>query len=439
MKEREIRPSYGMGQNFMTDRSVASWIVDQLDIRPGDTVMEIGPGMGALTEFLVEKPARRLILVEKDDQLVSVVRDRFGALPHVEILHADAIRFDMRPYFKSQPLKVIGALPYSCGTEIIRNVTHNPSPVSRAVFTLQKEVCDKLSAKPGDNHYGLLTMRAQSRWCIDFLRHLPPDIFMPRPAVESGVISMAPRPRAEMPVFDEAVLERMLAAGFSQRRKMLRNLLPKHPDLSWEELAADLHANPLARAQELTLAQWVALANHYDTHALKGNPQRGDEIFDVVDQENQVVRQELRRTVHAEKLLHRAVHIFVINPDGEIFLQKRSWLKDSMPEKWDSSAAGHLDAGEDYLTSAVRETREEVGVKAPADRFTLAGRIPACAGTGWEFVELFTVPWAGKLRWPASEVETGQWFAPDEIDAWSTARPQDFAEGFLECWKIYRS
>ncbi|RYD32934.1 MAG: NUDIX domain-containing protein, partial [Verrucomicrobiaceae bacterium] len=287
--------------------------------------------------------------------------------------------------------------------------------------------------------YGLLSLRQQSRWRVEFLRQLPPDIFVPRPAVDSGVIAMEPRPRPELPVFDEAVLDRVLASGFSQRRKMLRNLLPPHPAMPWEEMAAALGVLVTARAQELTLRQWVKLANIYDSHALKGNPQRGEEIFDVVNDRNEVIRQEMRRVVHVEGLWHRAVHLFVRNPAGDIFLQKRSHLKDSKPEKWDSSASGHLDSGEDYLTSAVRELEEELGIKTTASRLTLLGTVTARPGTGWEFVELFLTDWDGRLHWPASEIETGQWFSVEEIDAWTAARPEDFADGFLECWRLWRA
>ena len=147
----------------------------------------------------------------------------------------------------------------------------------------------------------------------------------------------------------------------------------------------------------------------------------------------------MRRDVHANGWLHRAVHIFVLNDLGEVFLQKRSHLKDVKPGKWDSSAAGHLDAGEDYLPCAVRELEEELGIRTTADRLHRAAVVAACAGTGMEFVELYTTRWTGRLRWPAAEIETGQWFAPEEIDAWAAARPEDFADGFLECWRLYRA
>ena len=437
LNERGIEPARGMGQNFMTDRDVAAWIVEQLNIQPDDTVIEIGPGMGALTEHLVKEEAR-LILLEKDDQLVEEVRKKFGSLPGVIVLHGDALTFDLRPFFKAQPLKVIGALPYSVGTEIVRRWLQNPSPVQRAVFTLQKEVCDRLCAAPGTSDYGLLSLRTQVRWQAAMLRKLPPDIFVPRPKVDSGVILLTPRPRAGLPVFDEAGFDRLLTAGFSQRRKMLKNLLPPH-ERPWEELAAASGIHPMARGQELTLEQWLALTNACAPHDFQQMAQSGDEIFDVVDEQNRVVHQATRREVHANGWRHRAVHVFVMNAKGEIFLQLRSHLKDKQPGKWDSSAAGHLDAGEDYLPCAVRELEEELGIHTSARSLTHAGSVSAGAGTGWEFVELFTMRWDGKLRWPAAEIETGQWFTPEEIDAWTAARAADFADGFLECWRVWRA
>ncbi len=437
LNRRGIQPERGMGQNFMTDRSVAAWIVAQLDIQPGDHVVEIGPGMGALTEHMAGK-VPSLTLLEKDDELMEEVRRKFGSTAGITLIHGDALDFDLRPYFKAQPLKVIGALPYSVGTEIVRRWLENPSPVQRAVFTLQKEVCDRLCASPGTSEYGLLSVRTQLRWQATMLRKLPPDIFVPRPKVDSGVICMTPRDRNGLPAFDEPLFNKLITAGFSQRRKMLRNLISGLIEIPWEQAAAAAGISAMARGQELSIAQWLALTNACDTRGNSGHAQRGDEMFDVVDDQNRIMRQAMRQDVHANGWLHRAVHIYVTNGKGEVFLQKRSHLKDVKPGKWDSSAAGHLDAGEQYLPCALRELEEELGITTTADRLQRCAEVAACPATGMEFVELYVTEWTGKLRWPAAEIETGQWFSPQEIDAWTAARPEDFADGFLECWRRWK-
>lgn len=432
LREHRVEPTRGMGQNFLTDRGVAAWIVDQLEIGPDDAVLEIGPGLGALTEHLTGK-GRETLLLEKDARLAARLRQEPAGL-QARVIEGDAVRFDLRSLFKLRPLKVIGALPYSCGTEIVRHFLTNPSPVDRAVFVLQKEVVDRMCAAPGTPDRGLLSLRVQARWNAAALRTLPPDIFVPRPRVDSAVVLLTPRCRTELPVFDDAILDRLLRMGFSQRRKMLRKLLPDL-GVEWGEVAVSLGFPATARAEHLSLAQWVGLARLADPHVLKDIPQRGEEVFDVVDDANQTIGQRTRREVHALGLRHRAVHVFVLNSRSELFLQKRSHLKDAEPGKWDTSAAGHLDAGEDYLPAAVRELEEELGISMRADQLIALGRISAGPATGWEFVEMFATQWDGRMQWPAAEIEGGAWFPLEEVDAWVERRPQDFASGFIECWK----
>jgi 16S rRNA (adenine1518-N6/adenine1519-N6)-dimethyltransferase len=129
------------------------------------------------------------------------------------------------------------------------------------------------------------------------------------------------------------------------------------------------------------------------------------------------------------------VHIFVFNKSKELFLQKRSRLKDIHPGVWDSSAAGHLNTGAGYHETAVRELDEELGV-SDVELQELA-RIDACDNTGWEHVRLYLARHDGAVRFPCSEVEAGEWFPMSEIRAWVTARPQDFASGFVECWNVF--
>ena len=235
----DVAPTRSMGQNFMTDADVARLITEQLQIGPEDTILEIGPGLGALTQHLVGK-GRRLILLEKDPRLASRLRTELAG-SGVEIVEGDALQTDLRPYFKCQPVKVIGALPYSCGTEIVRHFMDNPSPFCRGVFVMQLEVIERICAAPSTSARGMLSLRVQARWIAENLRTLPPEIFVPQPKVHSAVMALTPRPRQDLPTFDDKVFDRLLRMGFQQRRKMLRNMLPKHAR-NWMELAAEIGA-----------------------------------------------------------------------------------------------------------------------------------------------------------------------------------------------------
>jgi 16S rRNA (adenine1518-N6/adenine1519-N6)-dimethyltransferase len=137
--------------------------------------------------------------------------------------------------------------------------------------------------------------------------------------------------------------------------------------------------------------------------------------------------------VHGKNLLHRAVHILVFNQDGGLLLQKRSAWKDREPSKWDSSAAGHLEPGETYQAGAIRETDEELGIRP---QLTRIGKIRACSNTGQEFVEVFTAQHEGPFILPPAEIEDALFVSLEEVNAWLTARPQDFAPGFWEVWKM---
>jgi isopentenyldiphosphate isomerase len=158
-----------------------------------------------------------------------------------------------------------------------------------------------------------------------------------------------------------------------------------------------------------------------------------EEIFDVVNEQDEVVDQRPRRVVHRLGLLHRAIHVLVFNARGEVFLQKRSMSKDTAPGLWDSSASGHLDAGEDYDACAVRELREEIGLRrdAPPERML---RIGACAETGQEFVWVYRCEAEGPFTLHPEEIERGQWFPPCRVTEWVAARPQDFAPAFALLW-----
>ena len=161
-----------------------------------------------------------------------------------------------------------------------------------------------------------------------------------------------------------------------------------------------------------------------------------EEIFDVVNERDEVVGQNTRREVHRLGLKHRAVHVLVFNSRGETFLQKRSMTKDREPGKWDSSSSGHVDSGEDYDACAVRELREEIGLtaaQAPARLFKIA----ACPETDAEFVWVYRCQAEGPFQLHPDEIERGGWFAPEKITHWIAEKPGDFAGAFRLIWGKY--
>jgi isopentenyl-diphosphate delta-isomerase len=158
-----------------------------------------------------------------------------------------------------------------------------------------------------------------------------------------------------------------------------------------------------------------------------------EEIFDVVNERDEAIGRVPRQEVHARGLRHRAVHVLVFNRRGEVFLQQRSMLKDTARGKWDSSASGHLDSGEDYDAGAVRELREEIGLelKRPPERIL---HIAACAETGWEFTWVYRCQSEGPFTLHPGEIERGDWYAPAFVTRWVTERPQDFSSAFVLIW-----
>ena len=161
-----------------------------------------------------------------------------------------------------------------------------------------------------------------------------------------------------------------------------------------------------------------------------------EEIFDVVNERDEVIGQNTRREVHRLGLKHRAVHVLVFNMRGEVFLQKRSMTKDTAAGLWDSSASGHLDSGEDYDACALRELREEIGLILPGPPPRLF-RVGARAETGQEFCWVYRVESEGPFQLHPDEVESGGWFAPEKVARWMVERPQDFASAFKLIWKEY--
>ena len=438
LADLNLHPSKSLGQNFLADTNLARWLVDQLELDPGDHLVEIGPGLGALTECAAPRCAS-LTLIEKDARLAGRLAERYADDRRVEVLHQDALEYDVRAVFPRMPAKLLGNLPYYITSSILFRYGDDPSPFSRMVLTIQREFAARLAAGPRTKDYAALTLLVQRRWEVKYLRTIPASVFMPRPKVESASILLTPRPAGGLPDCDARRFTTLVKQGFSQRRKQLGKMLAGAvPD--WPDAARALGVSETARAEELSLAQWVELANRTAaTGAEKDVELLAQDVhgerFDVVDEEDRVLRQASRHDVHKNGWRHRAVHIFVFNRAGELFLQKRSRWKDVHPLTWDSSAAGHLNAGDDYPQTALREVHEELGVHV--ERVELLARIGACAMTGWEFVHLFRAEHEGPFRLPPAEIETGGFFSIAVVREWIGRRPGDFATGFLECFRLW--
>ncbi|MEY2556078.1 MAG: rRNA (adenine1518-N6/adenine1519-N6)-dimethyltransferase, partial [Verrucomicrobiota bacterium] len=267
-----------------------------------------------------------------------------------------------------------------------------------------------------------------------YLRTVPASVFLPKPEVDSALVRVTPRDPRELPACDYNVFAELVRRGFSQRRKQLGKLIRENiPD--WENAAVELGLNPKARAEELSLRQWIALANYVAPVTSTDGADGPEESFPLVDERDQVIGAAPRGQVHANNLLHRAVHMLIFNSAGEVFLQLRSRWKDRHPLAWDSSAAGHVNAGEEYDQSAARELREELGIDTPLLRIA---KLPASERTGYEFICLYRGSHDAELRPNPSEIEAGRFFPPTIVDAWIKVRPQEFAPGFIECWKTWQ-
>ena len=431
LREIRVSPVKTLGQNFLHDRNLAQWIVARAELTPDDYVVEVGPGLGALTEFVLASGAQ-MLAIEKDARLAAFLRKRFPT-EQLEVLHADALDFDVRQLFARPRVKFIGNLPYNISSQVLLQFTAYPSPISLWLCMLQKEMARRLSATPRTSDYGALTLLVQLNYRVEYLRTVPGSVFLPQPEVDSAFIKITPRSGGELPDHDAELFARLIRRGFSQRRKQLQKLLREDVE-DWTTAAAACDFEPKARAEELSVEQWIALANF----AIAGSPEAAidaaSERFPVVDEQDRVIGDAPRAEVHANNLRHRAVHILLFNDAGELFLQKRSRLKDRHPGVWDSSAAGHVDAGEDYDATATRELREELGVATDLIR---VAKLPATERTGQEFIWLYRGRHNGPFRLARSEIELGRFFPPDIVSGWLKARPDDFAPGFVECWAAY--
>ena len=262
-----------LGQNFLVDESYARRIVGALGPRAGETVVEIGPGRGALTSLLLESEAR-IIAVEFDRGLAPLLRERFGGREHFMLVEADALHLDFCAAVEpARAARVVANLPFNISTAILQRLVEQRRCVPEMVLMLQREVVERITAPPGSAERGYLTVLVEAFCRSEALFDVPPGAFRPVPKVWSTVARLRTR-NVEAEGFDEKMFLRLAGAGFAQKRKTILNNLRSAPEdlrARFEQAggaAALLEAagiDPLRRAEALTLAEWVAL-----TQALPG-------------------------------------------------------------------------------------------------------------------------------------------------------------------------
>ena len=248
------RPRKRFGQHFLTDRHYLERIVAAIAPTPGDAMVEIGPGTGLLTAELVHG-VERLHVVEIDRDLAAALRNRFPA-SQVTVHEGDALEFDFASL--PAPLRVVGNLPYNVSSPILFRMAGIAERLVDCTFLLQKEVVDRMAARPGTGDYGRLTVMLQYRFAVEPLLRVPAGAFTPPPRVESAVVRMTPLPASRPVARDEARFAAVVAAAFSQRRKTLRNATRA---LLGEAAFAATGIDPGRRGETLSVSEFIALAD----------------------------------------------------------------------------------------------------------------------------------------------------------------------------------
>ena len=262
LKTFGIRMRKRLGQNFLIDSDVVDGIVAAAAIQPGEPVLEIGPGIGTLTQGLVEAGAN-VTAIELDRQLIGILEKTLAGYDGVRILHGDFLKLDISREIPQESYKIIANLPYYITTPIIMRILEERMPVELLVTMVQKEVAERMVAVPGTKDYGALSVAVQYYTTPEIMFIVPPTAFIPSPAVESAVIRCTVHREAPVQVLEEKMFFRVVKAAFAQRRKTLQNSL-KAAGLETEAATAVLAAAGIdgrRRGETLSLPEFASLAD----------------------------------------------------------------------------------------------------------------------------------------------------------------------------------
>ena len=272
LQKHEFQFKKKFGQNFLIDPHVLDKIVDAAQITKDDFVLEIGPGIGTLTQYLCEN-ARQVLAVEIDDKLIPILKETLQPYDNVEVLHGDILKQDIQQiadtYNDGKPIKVVANLPYYITTPIIMELFESHVPLANVTVMVQKEVADRMKAEPGTKDYGALSLAVQYYAKPYIAAFVPPNCFMPRPNVGSAVIRLDCLARVPVEVHNEKLMFRLIRASFNQRRKTLQNGIANSAELSFtkEQAARAIEQTGFdvrIRGEKLGLEEFARLADELE-------------------------------------------------------------------------------------------------------------------------------------------------------------------------------
>ena len=259
------------GQNFLIDAHVLEKIVSAAGITKDDCVLEIGPGIGTMTQYLAES-AGQVIAVEIDTNLLPILTDTLKEYSNVKVINQDILKVDInelvKEYNNGRPIKVVANLPYYITTPIIMGLFESNVPIDNITVMVQKEVADRMQVGPGSKDYGALSLAVQYYASPYIVANVPPNCFIPRPNVGSAVIRLTRYQEPPVQVKDPKLMFKLIRASFNQRRKTLQNGVNNSPEISFskEEITKaieSLGVSPSVRGEALSLEQFAQLANYF--------------------------------------------------------------------------------------------------------------------------------------------------------------------------------
>lgn len=263
------------GQNFLIDTRVLEQIIESAQVTKEDFVLEIGPGIGTMTQYLCEH-AREVVAVEIDQNLIPILQDTLSEYDNVEVINDDILKVDINKLANEKnggkPIKVVANLPYYITTPIIMGLFESHVPIDSITIMVQKEVADRMQVGPGTKDYGALSLAVQYYAKPQIVVNVPPSCFMPQPKVGSAVIRLTRHKKPPVEVLDEKLMFALIRASFNQRRKTLANGLNNFPQISLskeqiQECILELGVPATVRGEALTLAQFAKLSNIMKTKA----------------------------------------------------------------------------------------------------------------------------------------------------------------------------